>query len=59
MTGGWIATRAGDRAVGLCRTAYAYGYLFPTGRWDLLADRHNTPVPAMHTDLVVSFRVSW
>lgn len=60
VTGGWIATRAGDRAVafaGLLIAAYGY-WLISHWPVDLLADRHNIlglfTVPAMHTDLVVA-----
>ncbi len=60
VMGGWIATRAGDRAmtfIGLLIAAYGYWLIshWPVG---LLAYRHNIfglfTVPAMHTDLLVA-----
>jgi MFS family permease len=59
LLGGWIATRAGDRAmvfVGLLIAAYGYWLI---SHWPvaLLAYRHNIfglSVPAMHTDLLVA-----
>ncbi len=60
LTGGWIATRAGDRGVtfvGLLIAAVGY-WLISHWPVDLLASRHNIfglfTVPAMHADLLVA-----
>ncbi|HUH69358.1 MAG TPA: MFS transporter [Mycobacterium sp.] len=60
LAGGWIATRAGDRAmtfIGLLIAAYGY-WLISHWRVELLDQRHSIfglfTVPAMHADLLVA-----
>ncbi|MCV7149117.1 MFS transporter [Mycobacterium riyadhense] len=60
VTGGWIATRVGDRAVtfvGLLIAAGGY-WLISQWRQDLATDQHSIfglfTLPAMHTDLLVA-----
>jgi len=60
VLGGWIATRAGDRAmtfIGLMIAAYGY-WLIHYWRQDIAEQHHNVlglfTVPAMHADLFVA-----
>jgi MFS family permease len=60
VLGGWIATRAGDRAmtfVGLLIAGYGY-WLIHYWRQDVLEQQHNIfglfTVPALHADLLVA-----
>ncbi|MBW0019565.1 MAG: MFS transporter [Mycobacterium sp.] len=60
VLGGWIATRAGDRAVtfvGMLIAAYGY-WLIHFWRADLMGRRHSIfglfSLPAVHTDLLVA-----
>lgn len=60
LAGGWIATRAGDRAMTFAGLMIAGGGYWLISYWpvDLLAYRHSIlglfTVPAMHTDLLVT-----
>ncbi|KAA1248509.1 MFS transporter [Mycobacterium simiae] len=60
MTGGWIATRVGDRAVTFAGMLIAAGGYLLISHWreDLATDQHNIfglfTVPAMHADLLVA-----
>ncbi|QUR69689.1 MFS transporter [Mycobacterium spongiae] len=60
LAGGWIATRAGDRAVTFAGLMIAAGGYWLVSYWpvDLLAYRHSIlglfTVPAMHSDLLVT-----
>ena len=60
LSGGWIATRAGDRAVTVFGLLIAGSGYWLISHWpvDLLNDRHNIlglfTVPAMHADLLVA-----
>lgn len=60
VLGGWLAVRAGDRAmtfIGLLIAAYGY-WLIHYWRQDIMDQRHNVlglfSVPAIHTDLLVA-----
>jgi MFS family permease len=59
LLGGWIATRAGDRAVACAGLLIAAGGYLLVSKWpvDLLAARHNLglfSLPAMDTDLAIA-----
>lgn len=60
LSGGWIATRVGDRAVTFVGMLIAAGGYLLISQWreDLATDQHNIfglfTVPAMHADLLVA-----
>jgi MFS family permease len=60
LAGGWIATKAGDRAVTVVGLLIAAGGYLLISQWreDLATDQHNIfglfTVPAMHADLLVT-----